>query len=131
MVYEKLAILTDGKETSLKVIELFAPYMSVNTYDLLCYDIILLDSTSGIQDWTELIKRDLGIDVKVILIEDLKFSNEAPIALSNRVEKFIKEADISYDINYFLDLIIEKGGRFLLTGKERQRLRELSQNKQT
>ncbi len=129
MVYEKLAILTDGKETSLKVIELFVPYMSVNTYDLLCYDIILLDSTSGIQDWTELIKRDLGIDVKVILIEDLKFSNEAPIELSNRVEKFIKEADISYDINYFLDLIIEKGDRFLLTGKERQRLRELSQNK--
>lgn len=131
MVYEKLAILTDGKDTSLKVIELFAPYMSVNTYDLLCYDIILLDSTSGIKDWTELIKRDLEIDVKVILIEDLKFSNEAPIALSNRVEKFIKEADISYDINYFLDLIIEKGDRFLLTGKERQRLRELSQNKQT
>ncbi len=131
MIFEKLAILTDGKETSLKVIELFAPYMSVNIHDLLCYDIILLDSTSGIKDWTELIKRDLGIDVKVILIEDLKFSNEAPIALSYRVEKFIKEADISYDINYFLDLIIEKGGRFLLTGKERQRLRELSQNKQT
>lgn len=131
MVYEKLAILTDGKETSLKVIELFVPYMSVNTYDLLCYDIILLDSTSGIKDWTELIKRDLGIDVKVILIEDLKFSNDAPIELSNSVEKFIKEADISYDINYFLDLIIEKGDRFLLTGKERQRLRELSQNKQT
>ena len=40
MIYEKLAILTDGKETSLKVIELFAPYMSVDSYELLCYDIM-------------------------------------------------------------------------------------------
>lgn len=127
MIYEKLAILTDGKETSLKVIELFAPYMSVDSYELLCYDIILLDTTSGIQDWTELIKRDLDIDVKVMLIEDLKFNADAPEGLPLGLEQFIKKADISYDINYFLDLIIEKGNRFLLTGKERQRLRELSQ----
>jgi len=127
MIYEKLAILTDGKETSLKVIELFAPYMSVDSYELLCYDIILLDTTSGIQDWTELIKRDLDIDVKVMIVEDLKFSDDAPEGLPLGLEQFIKKADISYDINYFLDLIIEKGNRFLLTDKERQRLRELSQ----
>jgi hypothetical protein len=127
MIYEKLAILTDGKETSLKVIELFAPYMSVDSYELLCYDIILLDTTSGIQDWTELIKRDLDIDVKVMLIEDLKFSDNAPEGLPLGLEQFIKKADISYDINYFLDLIIEKGNRIYLTGKERQRLKELSQ----
>jgi hypothetical protein len=128
MIYEKLAILTDGKETSLKVIELFNPYMSVDSYELLCYDIILIDTTSSIQDWTELIKRDLNIDVKVMLVEDLKFSDDAPEGLPLGLETFIKKADISYDINYFLDLIIEKGDRIYLTGKERQRLKELSQN---
>jgi hypothetical protein len=126
MIYEKLAIITDGKETSLKVIELFAPYMAVNDYELLCYDIILLDTCNGVQDWTEIIKDDLDIDVKVMPIVDLKFTEEAPIGLPLGVEEFIKRVDISYDINYFLDLIIEKGGETNLTSKERQRLWELS-----
>ncbi len=126
MIYEKLAIITDGKETSLKVIELFAPYMAVNDYELLCYDIILLDTCNGVQDWTEIIKDDLDIDVKVMPIIDLKFTEEAPIGLPLGVEEFIKRVDISYDINYFLDLIIEKGGETNLTSKERQRLWELS-----
>ena len=126
MIFEKLAIITDGKETSYKVVELFAQYMSVYTYELLCNDIILLDTTSGIQDWNELTKRDLGIDVKAMLIEDLKFSDDAPKELQLGVEEFIKKADISYDINHFLDLIIEKGDRIFLSDKERQRLRELA-----
>ena len=126
MIFEKLAIITDGKETTLKVIDLFAPYMAVDYYELLCYDIILLDSNNGVQDWTEIIKEDLGIDVKVVLIENLKFSDDAPAELPFRVEEFIKKVDISYDINYFLDLIIEKGGENMLSCKETQRLWELS-----
>ena len=127
MIFEKLAIITDGKETTLKVVELFAPYMAVDYYELLCESIILLDSNNGIQDWTEIIKEDLGVDVKVMLIEDLKFSDDTPIEFTNGVEEFIKKADISYDINYFLDLLIEKGGnKYLLTPKEQQRLWELS-----
>lgn len=126
MIYEKLAIITDGKETTLKVVDLFAPYMAVDSYELLCYDIILLDTNNGIDDWKEIIKEDLGIDVKIMLIEDLKFSDDAPKDLHLGVEQFIKKADISDDINYFLDLLIEKKELYLLTPKEQQRLRELS-----
>ena len=126
MVFEKLAIVTDGKETTLKIVDLFAPYMAVNIYELLCYDIILLDTNNGVEDWTEIIKEDLGVDVKVMLIEDLKFSDDAPKDLQLGVDEFIKKANISDDINYFLDLIIEKGNKYLLTPKEQQRLHELS-----
>ena len=126
MIYEKLAIITDGKETSIKVIELFAPYMAVDSYVLLCNDIILLDSNNGIEDWTEIIKEDLGVDVEVMLIENLNFSNNAPEGLQNAVNDYIKKADISDDINYFLDLISQKGSKYSLTPKEQQRLDELS-----
>lgn len=126
MIYEKLAIITDGKETSIKVIELFAPYMAVDSYVLLCNDIILLDSNNGIEDWTEIIKEDLGVDVEVMLIENLNFSNDAPEGLQNAVNDYIKKADISDDINYFLDLISQKGSKYSLTPKEQQRLDELS-----
>lgn len=126
MIFEKLAIITDGKETTFKVVDLFAPYMAVDYYELLCESIILLDSNNGIQDWTEIIKEDLGVDVKIMLIEDLKFSDDTPIEFTNGVEDFIKKVDISYDINYFLDLIIEKGGQNKLSCKEQQRLWELS-----
>ena len=61
-----------------------------------------------------------------MLIEDLKFSDDTPIEFTNGVEDFIKKVDISYDINYFLDLIIEKGGQNKLSCKEQQRLWELS-----
>ena len=127
MIFEKLAIITDGKETSCKVVELFAPYMAVNIYELLCYDIILVDSNIGIDDWTEIIQEDLGVDVKVMLIENLKFSEDAPKCLQLVVAEFIKKADISDDINHYLDLIIEKGSKYSLTPKEQQRLNELAQ----
>ena len=126
MIFEKLAIITDGKETTFKVVDLFAPYKAVDYYELLCESIILLDSNNGIQDWTEIIKEDLGVEVKIMLIEDLKFSDGTPIEFTNGVEDFIKKVDISYDINYFLDLIIEKGGQNKLSCKEQQRLWELS-----
>lgn len=129
MIYEKYAILTDNYETSLNVIELFGEYMAVNEYEFLCNDIILIDSTNGIDDWKTIIKNELGIDVKVILIEELTFDANAPVELAEGVEEFIKKVNISEDINYFLDLVTEKGGAVFLNGKERQRLQELSGNK--
>jgi hypothetical protein len=51
MIYEKLAIITRNLEESHKIIDLFNPYMAVNTYLLLCNDIILLDTCNGINDW--------------------------------------------------------------------------------
>ena len=44
----------------------------------------------------------------------------------NRVRDFIEMTEISTDINYFLDLIIDRGGVNHLTLKEYQRLEELS-----
>lgn len=129
MIYEKYAILTDNYETSLNVIELFDEYMAVNEYEFLCNDIILIDSTNGIDDWKTIIKNELNIDVKVILIEELTFDANAPVELAEGVEEFIKKVNISEDINYFLDLVTEKGGAVFLNGKERQRLQELSGNK--
>ncbi len=46
--------------------------------------------------------------------------------IKKQVSDFIKECDISEDINYFLDLIIDEGGIKNLTPKEKQRLKELS-----
>ena len=129
MIHEKLVILTDGLETSQKVIALFEPYLAVDYYELLCNDIILLDSNNGVNDWKIIIKNELNIEVTVLQIEDLKFTSDAPLELMNGVKTFIEKTDISYDINYFLDLIIKHGGEMWLTSKERQRLWELSENK--
>lgn len=126
MIYEKLAIITDNLETSEKVIKLFAPYMAVNVYTLLSADIILLDTNNGVNDWIEIIKDELNINVEVLPIETLKFTTDAPKELVIGIENFIKKTDISDDIDYFLDLINEKGSKYLLTPKEQQRLNELS-----
>jgi hypothetical protein len=129
MIYEKYVIITDNQETSLKVIDLFEPYMAVDTYEFLCNDIILIDTNNDADTWKAIIKNELGVDVKVMPIEELKFDDKAPIGLAEGVEEFIKKVNISEDINYFLDLVSKKGGTTWLSDKERQRLHELSGNK--
>jgi hypothetical protein len=129
MIYEKYVIITDSQETSLKVIDLFEPYMAVDTYEFLRNDIILIDTNNDADTWKAIIKNELGVDVKVMPIEELKFDDKAPIGLAEGVEEFIKKVNISEDINYFLDLVSKKGGTTWLSDKERQRLHELSGNK--
>ncbi len=121
--------MTDSQETSLKVIALFDPYMAVDTYEFLCNDIILIDTDNDADTWKAIIKNELGIDVKVMPIEDLKFIDETPIEILEGIEAFIKRTNISEDINYFLDLVAKKGGVTWLSAKEVQRLHELSGNK--
>jgi hypothetical protein len=128
MIYEKLAIITRNLEESHKIIDLFNPYMAVNTYLLLCNDIILLDTCNGINDWKEIIDKELSISVLITEIEKLKFCESEYNVLNEAKLKFIKDADISDDIDYFLDLIIEKGNLYFLGAKEMQRLMELSKS---
>ena len=128
MIYEKLAIITRNLEESHKIIDLFNPYMAVNTYLLLCNDIILLDTCNGINDWKEIIDKELSISVLITEIEKLKFCESEYNVLNEVKLKFIKDADISDDIDYFLDLIIEKGNLYFLGAKEMQRLMELSKS---
>lgn len=52
-------------------------------------------------------------------------SNYNPLTKS-QIKDFINEVEISNDINYFLDLIIDRGGVEHLNLKEKQRLTELS-----
>jgi hypothetical protein len=61
-------------------------------------------------------------------IEKLKFCESEYNVLNEAKLKFIKDADISDDIDYFLDLIIEKGNLYFLGAKEMQRLMELSKS---
>lgn len=128
MIYEKLAIITRNLEESHKIIDLFNPYMAVNTYLLLCNDIILLDTCNGINDWKEIIDKELSISVLITEIEKLKFCESEYNVLNEAKLKYIKDADISDDIDYFLDLIIEKGNLYFLGAKEMQRLMELSKS---
>jgi hypothetical protein len=49
-----------------------------------------------------------------------------PDCVSIDVINAIKKLDISDDINYFLDLITERGASYMLTDKEIQRIRDLT-----
>jgi len=52
--------------------------------------------------------------------------SDYPDCVSIDVINAIKKLDISDDINYFLDLITERGASYMLTDKEIQRIRDLT-----
>ena len=122
MIYEKYVILTKGKEETDKVYNLLFKSNMINIFRMLTLDIILMDSTCGAQDWMEIIEEETGIKTTVMLIEELYFTDDTPKEMVDGMAKFISDADISDDINYFLDLMSKNE---FLTGKQQQRLRDL------
>jgi hypothetical protein len=69
-------------------------------------------------------------EVKFVDVTDgnvYELLSDYPDCVSIDVINAIKKLDISDDINYFLDLITERGGEsYMLTDKERQRIRDLT-----
>jgi hypothetical protein len=128
MIYEKYIIVTDGIESTNKIVDLLGQSNMLNAYKALTLDIILIDSSCGEQDWVETIKNHLNLDVKVTSFADFKWADNTPQEITDAFNQFIADVDISDDLNYFLDLISEKGSEDLLTPKERQRLWFLSDN---
>lgn len=89
-------------------------------------NVILIDTLHSVEELNDEFD---GLDVKVIDITELNhfdtltdFNFETNIKIADAK----KELDISDDINYFLDLIKTKGHDYLLSGKEQQRLYELT-----
>jgi len=90
-------------------------------------NIILIDTLHTIE---ELVEQFKGTDVNIIdVTESNNFDTlDFTIETNIKIAEAKKELDISDDINYFLDLIETRGHEYLLTGKEQQRLHELTKN---
>jgi len=90
-------------------------------------NIILIDTLHTIE---ELVEQFKGTDVNIIdITESNNFDTlDFTIETNIKIAEAKKELDISDDINYFLDLIETRGHEYLLTGKEQQRLHELTKN---
>ena len=89
-------------------------------------NIILIDTLHTIE---ELVEEFKGLDVNVIDITESNHFDvlkDFSIQTNLKIASAKKELDISDDINYFLDLIKTRGHEYLLTGKEQQRLFQLT-----
>ena len=126
MIYEKYAIITKDYEESKKVIDLLREGTSIYMFRLLLENLILIDTTDGESDWEETIKEHLNINVKIMPIDEFLAIDNTPEEVLTESNRFIRDANISDDIDYFLEIVGRKCGAVYLSGKERQRLQELS-----
>lgn len=88
--------------------------------------VVLIDTLHTIE---ELNDEFSGLDVIVIDITEINHFdvlNDFRIETNIKIAEAKKELDISDDINYFLDLIKTRGNEYFLSGKEQQRLYELT-----
>ena len=88
--------------------------------------VVLIDTLLTIEEINDEFS---GLDVIVIDITEINhfdILNDFTIETNVKIAEAKKELDISDDINYFLDLIKTRGHEYLLSGKEQQRLHELT-----
>ena len=88
--------------------------------------VVLIDTLLTIEEINDEFS---GLDVIVIDITEINHFdvlNDFTIETNIKIAEAKKELDISDDINYFLDLIKTRGNEYLLSGKEQQRLYELT-----
>lgn len=125
--------------------EEYRKILIINGYDNEMYDIVnfvkwslkiytskmiqINDSTILIDTYHTISELELefpGYDIIFIDITDINLYGLVKEEWITPILNAKKEMDISDDINYFLDLIQEKGGIEKLTDKEFQRLNQLS-----
>lgn len=66
------------------------------------------------------------LQVSIFMVDEPWVSQLLEPALAEEVERAARAMDISDDIDYFLDLAVDRGGVARLTSKEMRRLEELS-----
>lgn len=129
MVYKKFIIECDCRLTADVVIEYIDWFSNIIEY--VGSTLIFIDAPYTYEELSDAL---LSSNLEVIIydinsgIPDEIFK-KFDTRITDNIYELIKKADISNDINYFLDLILERGGTKYLSGKEYQRLCELSDNK--
>jgi hypothetical protein len=123
MVYEKFLIKVKGLNESLLVYDVLQKNGATNKVMIVGGGLICLDGVYSVDELIELFYTiDLNIQVNYL---NTKITNDIVWA-EDIIKEFIDKADISNDVNHFLDLINERGGQEYLTPKELQRLNEIS-----
>ena len=88
-----------------------------NDFVILNDNTMVIDSLYSIDE----LKNEFN-DLDVVIVDITNFEPE-----SKKMSEAFFKLDISNDVNHFLDLINDKGGIDFLTGKEKERLFELSE----
>lgn len=92
-------------------------------------NIVCVDTKSKFEDLYKYLVVDLDLTLGISELNYKNFNDMVSHYSSvtkGQIEDFMREVEISSDVNYFLDLIIDRGGVEHLNLKEKQRLTELS-----
>ena len=95
-------------------------------------NIVCVDTFATFEEIYKFLVIDLDLTLGITELTYDNFSENMSCyngIIRDQVKQFIKGAEISDDINYFLDLIVDRGDIKLLSLKEYQRLEELSKVK--
>lgn len=128
MIYRKFIIECNCKLSRDVIID-YIDWFS-NTIEFINDYLIFIDAPYSLEELNEtLIYNNLNAEVVDITYKlPESYYRRFDSRIINNINNLIKKADISEDINYFLDLINERGGTKYLSGKEYQRLVELGGN---
>ena len=121
MNYKKFLLIT---EDNMDVVSEFIDWSLkgfTSNYVVINHEMVVIDTLHSL-DELKLEFDGLGVEIVESFEKNDKFDLETKILLNEAV----KTLDISDDINYFLDLVSDKGSIDLLTGKEKERLFELT-----
>jgi hypothetical protein len=123
--YRKILIIDDYDSEMFDIINFVKWSLKIYTSSMIQINesVIVIDTYHSIP---ELELEFPGFDVILIDITDINLYGLVKEEWITPILNAKKEMDISEDINYFLDLIQEKGGIEKLTDKEFQRLKQLS-----
>jgi len=123
--YRKILIIDDYDSEMFDIINFVKWSLKIYTSSMIQINesVIVIDTYHSIP---ELELEFPGFDVILIDITDINLYSLVKEEWITPILNAKKEMDISEDINYFLDLIQEKGGIEKLTDKEFQRLKQLS-----
>lgn len=123
--YKKILIITEYDNEMDKVIDFIDWSMRLMTSE----KVIVNDYTMVVDTYytvEELEAEFTGFDIKIIDITDISLYGIVDESLKQPILEAKKTLDISDDVNYFLDLITEKGDICSLNTKEKERLYKLS-----
>lgn len=123
--YKKILIITEYDNQMDKVIDFIDWSLKSFTSEKIMINdgVMLIDTYHTVE---ELEAEFEGFDIKIVDITDINLYGIVDESLKQPILEAKKTLDISDNVNYFLDLIAEKGDICLLNDKERQRLYKLS-----
>lgn len=125
MVWRKILVVTEYAADMSEVLEFFEWSVDefVSGLVLLTRHAVLVETCYSVR---EVDLEFSGLELTVIDIDGVDLRVFLEERLADAVEMAVRAMDISGDLDYFLDLIIERGGVHMLSDKERRRLDQLS-----